>query len=85
VKWSRSRSCAERNDELDQLPAWDDELDQLPAWDDDRIRAEICQFAVGPLPAALGLPGLRDAGADILRWVWTTTLVPDWPRRRGRP
>jgi hypothetical protein len=64
-----------------------DELDQLAAWDDDRIRAEIQQFAVGPLPAALGRPGLgrpglRDAVAGILRWVWTTTLVSDWPRRR---
>ena len=59
-----------------------DELDQLAAWDDDRIRAEIRQFAIGPLPAALGRPGLRDAVADILRWVWTTTLVSDWPRRR---
>jgi len=58
------------------------ELDQLAAWDDERIRAEIRQFAVGPLPAALGRPGLRDAVADILRWVWTTTLVSDWPRRR---
>jgi DNA-binding transcriptional ArsR family regulator len=62
--------------------AFADELDQLAAWDDDRIRAEIHQFARGPLPAALGRPGLRDAVADILRWVWTTTLVSDWPRRR---
>jgi DNA-binding transcriptional ArsR family regulator len=59
-----------------------DELDQLAAWDDDRIRAEISDFAVGPLPAVLGQPGLRDALADVLRWVWTTTLVSDWPRRR---
>jgi DNA-binding transcriptional ArsR family regulator len=59
-----------------------DELDQLAAWDDDRIRAEIRQFAVGPLPAALGRPGLRDAVSDILRWIWTATLVSDWPRRR---
>ena len=59
-----------------------DDLGQLADWDDDRIRAEIRQFAVGPLAAALGRPGLRDAVADILRWVWTTTLVSDWPRRR---
>jgi DNA-binding transcriptional ArsR family regulator len=59
-----------------------DELGQLAAWDDGRIRAEIRQFAAGPLPAALGRPGLRDAVADILHWVWTATLVSDWPRRR---
>lgn len=59
-----------------------DEFDQLGAWDDDRIRAEIRQHARGPLPAALEQPGLRDAVADILRWVWTTTLASDWPRRQ---
>jgi DNA-binding transcriptional ArsR family regulator len=59
-----------------------DELDQLAAWDDDRIRAEIHQSAERPLPAVLGRAGLQDAVADILRWVWTTTLVSDWPRRR---
>jgi DNA-binding transcriptional ArsR family regulator len=59
-----------------------DELDQLAAWDDDRIRAEIRQSAVGPLPAALRRAGLRDAVADILGWVWTSTLASDWPRRR---
>jgi DNA-binding transcriptional ArsR family regulator len=59
-----------------------DEFAGLTAWDDDRIRAEIRAFARGPLPAALDRPGLREAVADILRWVWTTTLVSDWPRRR---
>jgi DNA-binding transcriptional ArsR family regulator len=59
-----------------------DELGQLAAWDDARVRAEIRQHAAGPLPAALGRPGLRDAVADMLRWVWTTTLASDWPRRR---
>ena len=59
-----------------------DELGQLVAWDDDRIRDEIRQHAAGPLSAALGRPGLRNAVADMLRWVWTTTLASDWPRRR---
>jgi DNA-binding transcriptional ArsR family regulator len=59
-----------------------DELDQLAAWDDDRILAEMREHARGPLPAALRQPGPRDAVAGILRWVWTTTLVSDWPRRR---
>jgi DNA-binding transcriptional ArsR family regulator len=61
---------------------FDTELDQLAAWDDDRIRAEISQFAGTVPPAALGRPGLRDAVAGVLRWIWTTTLVSDWPRRR---
>jgi DNA-binding transcriptional ArsR family regulator len=58
-----------------------DELGQLTAWDDDRIRTEMRNFGA-PLPAALGRPGLRDALSDVLRWVWTTTLASDWPRRR---
>jgi DNA-binding transcriptional ArsR family regulator len=62
--------------------AFETELDQLTRWDDDRIRAEIRRLADGPLPRALAGPGLRTAVADILRWVWTTTLVSDWPRRR---
>jgi DNA-binding transcriptional ArsR family regulator len=59
-----------------------DEIGQLVAWDDARIRAEIRQFAPGRLPAELALPGLRDAVTEILRWVWTATVAPDWPRRR---
>ena len=62
--------------------SFDDELAQLTAWDDDRIRAGIREFTDGPTPASLARPGLRDAVAGILQWVWTTTLVSDWPRRR---
>jgi DNA-binding transcriptional ArsR family regulator len=61
---------------------FEDELDQLSAWDDDRVRAAIGEFADGPLPAGLARAGMRDAVASILRWVWTTTLVSEWPRRR---
>jgi DNA-binding transcriptional ArsR family regulator len=61
---------------------FEDELDQLSGWDDDRIRAAISEFTGGPLPAGLARAGLRDAVAGILRWVWTTTLVSEWPRRR---
>jgi DNA-binding transcriptional ArsR family regulator len=68
--------------------SFEDELAQLAAWDDDRIREEIRQLTGAPLPAALLAAGagggavLRDAVAGILRWVWTTTLLPEWPRRR---
>jgi DNA-binding transcriptional ArsR family regulator len=61
---------------------FDGELEQLTAWDDERIRAEIREFAARPLPRSLDRGGLRNAVADILRWVWTTTLVSEWPRRR---
>jgi DNA-binding transcriptional ArsR family regulator len=61
---------------------FEDELDQLSGWDDDRIRAAIGEFTSRPLPAGLAKAGLRDAVAEILRWVWTTTLESEWPRRR---
>lgn len=61
---------------------FDDEIGQFVMWDDNRIRAEIRQFACGPLSAALGRPGLRDAATGILRWTWDTALAPDWRRRR---
>jgi DNA-binding transcriptional ArsR family regulator len=62
--------------------SFEDELRQLDSWEDHRIREEAHHFSAGPLPRVLGRPGLRDAVADILRWVWTTTLASDWPRRR---
>ena len=58
--------------------SFDDELAQLAAWDDDRIRAEIRLCTGRLLPES----GLRDAVTGILRWVWTTTLVSEWPHRR---
>lgn len=61
---------------------FEDELGQLTAWDDGRIRAEIRELAGQPLPAELARPGLRAAVTGILHWVWATTLVSDWPRRR---
>jgi DNA-binding transcriptional ArsR family regulator len=60
----------------------EDELAQLDAWDDERIRAELRALTGRPLPAELERPGLREATADLLRWVWTATLASDWPRRR---
>jgi DNA-binding transcriptional ArsR family regulator len=59
-----------------------EELEQLDAWDDGRIRAEIRGLRSGALPVALDGPGLREAVAEILRWVWTATVASDWPRRR---
>lgn len=66
---------------------FDEEIEQILMWDDDRIRAEIRECAGRPLPEPLTRSGprdtvLRDAVADILRWVWTATLVSEWPHRR---
>lgn len=61
---------------------FEEELGHLDTWDDGRIRAEIRALRQGTLPPALAQRGLRDAVADILRWVWTATVAADWPRRR---
>jgi DNA-binding transcriptional ArsR family regulator len=58
--------------------SFEDDLAQLDAWDDDRVRAEVLQYTGRRLPG----PGLRYAVTGILRWVWTTALVSEWPRRR---
>lgn len=62
--------------------SFEDELAQLRTWDDARMRREIRALRPGPLPAPLERPGLREAVADVLRWVWTATVAADWPRRR---
>ena len=36
----------------------------------------------GPLPAPLQRPDLTERAADLLEWVWTQTVLPDWPRRQ---
>jgi DNA-binding transcriptional ArsR family regulator len=33
-------------------------------------------------PAALSVDDVADRTADLLEWVWTRTVRPDWPRRR---
>jgi DNA-binding transcriptional ArsR family regulator len=63
--------------------SFEDEAAQLATWDDDRIRDEIRQLTGAPPPAPLlKRTALNDTVTEILRWVWTTTLLPDWPRRR---
>jgi DNA-binding transcriptional ArsR family regulator len=36
----------------------------------------------GPVPEALRRPGLADRAADLLEWVWTRAVLPEWPQRR---
>ncbi|WP_395657536.1 ArsR/SmtB family transcription factor [Nocardioides sp.] len=67
---------------LGEGAGFEDELAQLRTWDDARMRAEILGLRPGPLPPALERPGLREAVADLLTWVWTATVAADWPRRR---
>ncbi len=59
-----------------------DELRRVRQTPPDVARADLGYGAAGPLPPQLRAPDLPDRAADLLAWVWTRTLEPDWPRRR---
>ncbi|MFI1222445.1 MULTISPECIES: winged helix-turn-helix domain-containing protein [unclassified Streptomyces] len=59
-----------------------EELARVRATPPGRARAELAEALRGPLPAALDRDDLARRAADALEWVWTHTVLPDWPRRR---
>ncbi|MEU6499607.1 helix-turn-helix domain-containing protein [Streptomyces californicus] len=64
-------------------PAFAEELARMRATPPDQARADLAvTLGGGPLPAALDRDDLADRAADAVAWVWTHTVLPDWPRRR---
>ncbi|MFI5652030.1 helix-turn-helix domain-containing protein [Streptomyces anulatus] len=63
-------------------PSFADELTPVRATPPDRARADLAEAVRGPLPAALDRDDLARHAADALEWVWTHTVLPEWPRRR---
>ena len=59
----------------------DQELAHLEQLTDDEVRADLA-FVRLPLPPEVSAPGLAATVAELLRWVWRTTVRPEWPRRR---
>jgi DNA-binding transcriptional ArsR family regulator len=58
-----------------------DELELLTSLDDDQIRADLSVVRT-PLPDILTeSTGLAEQAAELLTWIWTETIEPDWPRR----
>ncbi|MGH3393834.1 MAG: ArsR family transcriptional regulator, partial [Streptosporangiaceae bacterium] len=48
------------------------------------VAAADLRFCLGrPLPPVLIGPDLAQHAADLLEWVWTHAVRPDWPRRRA--
>ncbi|MDL4775559.1 ArsR/SmtB family transcription factor [Actinomadura xylanilytica] len=47
------------------------------------VHADLAEALGGPLPAVLDRPDLAERAADLLEWVWTRAVLPDWTRRRG--
>ncbi|NEB38738.1 winged helix-turn-helix domain-containing protein [Streptomyces sp. SID14515] len=63
-------------------PSFAEEVARIRATPPDRARAELAEALRGPLPAALDRNDLAERAADVVEWVWTHTVLPDWPRRR---
>ncbi|MFI0875891.1 ArsR/SmtB family transcription factor [Streptomyces parvus] len=63
-------------------PSFAEELVRVRAAPPDRARADLAVALGGPLPAALDRDDLAERAADAVEWVWTHTVLPDWPRRR---
>jgi len=63
-------------------PAFADELARIRATAPAQARADLTVSLRGPLPTELDRDDLPERAADLLDWVWTETVLPDWPRRR---
>ncbi|GAA1932577.1 helix-turn-helix domain-containing protein [Kitasatospora viridis] len=62
--------------------AFTTELDRIARTDPGTARADLAEALRGPLPPVLDRDDLPGRAADLLHWVWQTTVLPDWPRRR---
>lgn len=63
-------------------PTFEEELGLVEALGDKRIRADLRVVTGGPLPRVLSRPGVTAYAVDLLDWVWTHTILTDWPRRQ---
>ncbi|MEU4391598.1 winged helix-turn-helix domain-containing protein [Kribbella sp. NPDC023855] len=63
------------------------ELEIFGSYTDDQIRDQLYEVRPGRLPSILTASGpedrvLADATAELVTWVWTETVQPEWDRRR---
>lgn len=63
-------------------PGFEEELSRIRETPPDLALAHLAVSAGGPLPPLLRRPDLPGRAADVVAWVWTHTVLPDWPRRR---
>ncbi|MGW9211982.1 ArsR/SmtB family transcription factor [Embleya sp. NPDC055664] len=66
----------------DPEPSFDRELERVRAVSSADARADLEVSMGGPLPPALRRDDLAARAADILDWLWSGVVRPDWPRRR---
>lgn len=64
------------------LPDFEEELARIRLTPPEAARGHLTVSLGGPLPRALCRADLPERAADVVAWVWTHTVLPDWPRRR---
>lgn len=65
-------------------PTFAGELAAVARLSDERIRADLRATRPGPLAAELLADGLTGQVVDLLDWIWTRAVAPEWPRRESR-
>ncbi|MDX3094804.1 helix-turn-helix domain-containing protein [Streptomyces sp. ME01-24h] len=63
-------------------PGFEEELSRIRQTPPDAARDHLTVSLGGPLPHPLRRADLPERAADVVAWVWTHTVLPDWPRRR---
>ncbi|MEU0080696.1 helix-turn-helix domain-containing protein [Micromonospora tulbaghiae] len=65
-------------------PTFAEELAAVERLSDERIRADLRATRPGPLAAELLADGLTGQVVELLDWIWTRTVAPEWPERERR-
>ncbi|WP_250557855.1 ArsR/SmtB family transcription factor [Pseudonocardia lacus] len=60
-----------------------EELDRIRRVAPEAARADLAVSLGRRLPADLERADVAVRAAELLEWVWTATVAPDWPRRRS--
>jgi hypothetical protein len=67
----------------DGEPEFADELAEVRGMSDEAAAAELARvMSDSPYASRVTTPGLQQRAADLLDWVWTQTVVTNWPLRR---
>jgi hypothetical protein len=61
--------------------SFDEELARVRSTSAGAARADLTVSHGGPLPRGLHRDDLPARTADLIEWVWTETVLPEWPRR----
>lgn len=63
-------------------PGFEEELTRIRETPPEAAREHLAVSLGGPLPERLRRADLPERAADVVAWVWTRTVLPEWPRRR---